>query len=114
MIDTGSQVNILPSKMVHKHGWTFYDVDPSDELQSFDGTKSKPDGKINLPCTIGETTRNLKFYVIKGAEKPILSLPGIKGFEMTIDTTNDCVRNKDGHKIYCHLVTTQNHSDSKN
>lgn len=71
-LDTGSDVNILPERLVTK--WT-----PQPTLKKtkarvtiYLGKTLHIENECELPCSVKDTQSNLKFLQVKGNFKPIL------------------------------------------
>eukprot|EP00210_Caulerpa_lentillifera_P009575 g9132.t1 len=109
LIDTGATCNVLPKKTVEKHGWACVECE-NTTLVSFNKTTSKPLGKIELPCKIGNVTRNVVFYVVDAVEKPILGMDAMRDFSFTIDCSNDTIKDVNGQLLFVHEISTEGSS----
>ena len=73
-LDTGSQVNILPSSIYDTLGRTEPLQNSPGHLTAYNGGSLKTIGYCSMPCSYRSQTHDLNFYVVQTNSKPILSL----------------------------------------
>ena len=89
LIDTGSQVNLIPLKLLTKHG-LFFDKAGIQKVQGFNGSEGSIIGSLTCPVQIGSgsTERELEFLVCPSVSNPILGLPALQKFGLMVDCEN--------------------------
>ena len=86
-IDSGAQVSCLGHKLAYKligaTGMTKL-AKPDKLLQGANNTELRCLGKIELECTLAQTTCKVRFYIIKEMHNGILGLDAIRKFKLNI------------------------------
>ena len=104
LVDSGSEINVMPRKTCEKLGLALKGVTEGAEVTAFNGSTSKILGTIAISLKVGNETREQTFYVLNGATKLILGTPAIQQFNMKIDGSTDSVEMENGDRILCHAV----------
>ena len=73
-LDTGAQVNIIPSPIFNKLGISGNLTKPKNKLTAYNGTNLKTHGICTLPCAYGSQTCDIEFYIVETTSPPILGL----------------------------------------
>ena len=81
-VDTGSQVNILPSSTFYKLGIKTALQKPSTTLTAYDGKTLNTLGFITLPCKRDRRSLDVAFYVVETKSQPILRLKTCIDFDI--------------------------------
>ena len=83
LVDSGAGRTIFPAKHVHIFG---RQLKPSTtRLKGPDGTGLQVTGKLDLEVIIGGNGRVIEFFVVRGADKPILGVDAIEALDIVID-----------------------------
>ncbi|XP_013751657.3 uncharacterized protein LOC106454019 [Brassica napus] len=101
LIDTGSYVDLIFRDTLDKMGIDLCDMKPSSRtLTGFNGSSEQIIGIIRLPVYAGDTTRTVKFSVIraKAPYNAILGTPCLHSMKAVPSTYHQCVKfpGKDG------------------
>jgi len=104
LIDTGSAVSILPKRTARKHGLVVQSAGRGTRLVGFSGEREEAVGSVDIPVTIGKSTRTLTFFVTENATKPILGLDALKKFRLILDLNNGSLVTPTQERIFCQAV----------
>ena len=103
LLDTGSQVNVLPKKCLTAS--ELNKLEPSDlDLKSYSGNKIEVLGLLKMNISMGSIElRNVVFYIVSDLLKPILGTPALENNRIAICfSQNKLIQN--GTK-YADLIT---------
>ena len=107
LIDTGSEVNLIPSRDVTKHGFQ-YDPAGVKKIAGFNGSTGRVLGSLEGSTKYGpcQEERMLSFLVTPEISVPILGLPALATFELLVDPMDrTLISREDGQVVHCSAVT---------
>jgi len=111
LVDTGSEVNLLPLKVVENHKILYLSSEGAGfdtQVTSFDGSPSAIEGEVTLPLKWGpsEKERDVKFLISSEVAQPIIGWKTIQDFGITIVSSKSELRDeKSGHTMKCASVS---------
>ena len=89
LVDTGSEVNILPAREATKHGFS---VNPGGVqlIRGFNGQTGKVTGSVIVDLKFGPENgvQKAEFIVTPEVAYPILGMPALKQFHFAVDCTS--------------------------
>ncbi|CAI9775703.1 unnamed protein product [Fraxinus pennsylvanica] len=94
LIDNGTAINIIPSRMMMKFAKTESDMIPTEVIQtSFNGGATSAKGVMSLDITVGTTTRTTTFFVIDSptSYNVLLGRDWIHGIHCIPSTLDQCL-----------------------
>jgi len=103
MLDTGSEVNLIPARILSKKGW-YYGQEDRRTLGGAFGETVKSLGRTTLILKAGGRDCPVEFDVVKDAQATILGKPGIAQIGGSIDCVEDILRFSDGQALQCNAV----------
>ena len=106
LVDTGSEVNLIPLKDVKENGLI---VSPGriQAIKAFDGRRAEILGTISGKLQFGPKQDGgmAEFLVSGGITQPVIGLPTLKDFGFSVDCVNHSLNNVDtGEMVRCSAV----------
>ena len=108
LVDTGSEVSLLPKSVAVKYGFTVNKAGIS-ALLDFHGGSSAVDGSAALDLQIGPTTmQGCEFLVSPAISVPIIGLPALQALGIRVDCAEgELVEKTTGATVKCSVVQKQ-------
>ena len=108
LIDTGSEVNLLPKSVAVKYGFTMNKAGVS-MLLDFHGGSSAVEGSTALDLQIGPTTmQGCEFIISPAISVPIIGLPALQTLGIRVDCAEgELVEKTTGATVKCSVVQKQ-------
>ena len=108
LVDTGSEVNLLPKNVVVKYGFTVNKAGIK-ALLDFHGGSSAVDGNTVLDLQIGPTTmKGCEFLISPAISVPIIGMPALQALGMRVDcAVGELVEKTTGATVKCSVVEKQ-------
>ena len=106
LIDTGSQVNMIPTKDVTAHGFKYF-PGGIQSVRGYDGREGKILGKMKVKLLFGPAKRvkAADFLVSSDIRCPIIGMPTLRQFGFTIDCKNHSLNSVEtGEVVRCSAV----------
>ena len=108
LIDTGSEVNVMPKSAAVKFGYTISKAGVK-ALIDFHGGSSAVDGSTALELQIGPTTiKGCEFLISPAISVPIIGMPALHALGITVDCmAGELVEKTTGATVKCSVVKKQ-------
>ena len=106
LVDTGSEVNILPVRDVTKHRFA-YDPAAVKVVKSFDGKNGTILGGLTCSLSIGpeKEPKQANFLVCPDIDVPIVGFPTLNEFGLTVDCEkHEISSSKSGQVVHCSVA----------
>ena len=106
LVDTGSEVNLIPTRAVTANGFS-YSPGEISAIKGFDGHEGQIIGGLLAQVQLGPMTepKQIRFWVSPDVQYPIIGLPTLKECGMLVDCTSHClVERTSGLSVSCSAV----------
>ena len=103
LIDSGSNINILPKKVAESYGIA---ISPSDtkSVSGFNGKSTAVLGRVVVQTRIGSEQEPVTYLVMDEASKIILGSPALEQFQFRLNCGERYLETRTGDKVLCNLI----------
>lgn len=112
LLDTGAEVNVLPTAFCTKHAVVYQGLKEEEKLglRGFtEAVVATPVGKVTFVTRIGPSEEaEIDFLIVDGATDVIVGMKTLSKLELSVDcATGDVTHAKSGRTVRCSIVTVQ-------
>ena len=107
LTDTGSDCNLLPTNVATKYGFPFRKSDVKGAKGFNDQVFEMVTGQMKADISFGPSkeVKKADFYIVPGVNDPVVGIPILKDFNITVDVGAHQIMDKDsGLIINCSAV----------